>query len=67
MGTGGGESLSVRRILRLPDVIARTGLAKSTVYKWMKKGTFPRQFKMGTRAAGWLESEIDSWIGGQAE
>ena len=50
------------RILRLKDVISRTGLSRSSIYAYIAVGTFPRQFKIGLRSIGWLETEIDSWI-----
>jgi prophage regulatory protein len=28
----------------------------------MEKGTFPKQYKLGPRAVGWLESDIEKWI-----
>jgi len=30
------------RILRLKDVIEKTGLARATVYKYIAAGTFPK-------------------------
>ena len=56
------STLERKRILRLPAVLARTGLGRSTVYLWMGRGEFPQRHKLGVRAVGWLESEIDSWI-----
>lgn len=49
-------------ILRLPDVKARTGLSRSTIYLRIAAGTFPRPVPLGGRAVGWLESEIQNWI-----
>lgn len=49
-------------ILRLPAVKARTGLSRSTIYLRMAQGTFPKQISLGSRAVGWLESEIDAWV-----
>lgn len=54
-------------ILRLPAVIAATGLSRSTIYARIDEGTFPRQISLGRRAVGWLESEIDAWIVEQTE
>ena len=34
-------------ILRLPEVLARTGLSKPTVYRQMSDGCFPRSVKLG--------------------
>lgn len=50
------------RLLRLPDVEARTGLKKSAIYAGMKAGTFPACIKLGPRAAAWPESDISAWI-----
>jgi len=50
------------RILRLPDVIARTGLSRTRVYDLEREGRFPRRRKISDRASGWLESEVNEWI-----
>jgi prophage regulatory protein len=50
------------RILRLPEVIARVGLKRASIYLRVADGTFPKQIALGVRAVGWLESEIDAWI-----
>ncbi|CAE08180.1 conserved hypothetical protein [Parasynechococcus marenigrum WH 8102] len=39
-----------------------TGLSRSTIYSHMSQGLFPKQSKVGTRIAVWLESDILSWI-----
>jgi prophage regulatory protein len=56
-----------RTILRLKQVKARTGLARSTLYERIKAGGFPRQVSLGARAVGWLESDIEAWITAQVE
>ncbi|MDH5357568.1 MAG: AlpA family transcriptional regulator [Gammaproteobacteria bacterium] len=50
------------RIIRLSEVVNKIGLGKSTIYKMIFEGSFPKQIKLGARSAGWLESEIDDWI-----
>ena len=50
------------RIVRMKTVLARTGLSKSTIYRKMAEGTFPAQFKISTKSAGWRESDIDRWV-----
>jgi prophage regulatory protein len=52
----------MNRLLRLPDVKALTGLGRSTIYLKMAKGEFPGAVKLGERAVGWLESDIERWI-----
>ena len=46
------------RILRLNAVLARTGLGRSTMYRKMDKGTFPKSIKISERCAGWRESAV---------
>jgi len=50
------------KILRFPEVKARTGLARSSIYKRMKARTFPKQIQLGPRTMGWLEDEIEAWL-----
>ena len=50
------------RFLRLPEVLARTGLSRSTVYVRLEQGRFPRPVSLGARAVGWIESEVDEWM-----
>jgi len=50
------------RILRLKAVIDATGLARSTIYKYVTEGTFPKPIPLGDRCVGWLLSEIEDWI-----
>jgi len=49
-------------ILRLPSVLERTGLSRSTVYLMMSRDEFPATISLGDRAVGWVESEIDQWL-----
>ena len=49
-------------ILRLPQVIHRTGLSKSSIYAFVSDGSFPKSISLGKRAIGWQESEINDWI-----
>lgn len=50
------------RILRRPEVEARTGLSRSTIYEWMKRGDFPQPVKLGARLVAWRESDIAAWL-----
>nr|WP_299314196.1 AlpA family phage regulatory protein [uncultured Halomonas sp.] len=59
-------------VLRISDVIAKTGLSRSTIYSKMDAKSkaydpiFPRQVRLSSRAVGWLESEVDDWLDQQA-
>lgn len=49
-------------ILRLPQVIERTGLGRSSIYAAIAEGFFPRPVKLSERAIGFLAIEVDAWI-----
>lgn len=55
------------RILRLKDVISQTGLARSTIYKYIHADSFPKPVPLGGRSVGWVESEIQVWIAERIE
>jgi prophage regulatory protein len=50
------------KVLRLHQVMNTTGLARSTVYKYINEGTFPKPLSLGERCVGWLESEVHDWL-----
>jgi prophage regulatory protein len=50
------------RIIRLKEVIDSTGLARSTIYKYIGEGSFPKPVSLGDRCVGWVESEVYDWI-----
>ncbi|OOH88700.1 hypothetical protein BMT54_08335 [Pasteurellaceae bacterium 15-036681] len=50
------------RFLRLEDVIAKTGLKRSTIYSKIKSGEFPKSIAISANSVAWLESEINHWI-----
>jgi prophage regulatory protein len=49
-------------ILRLKEVLARTGMSRSFMYQKMAEGLFPLPVHLGARAVGWIESEIEAWL-----
>lgn len=54
------------RIIRINTVLARTGLSRSTMYRKIAEGTFPRQVPISVHGAGWHESSVNSWISNPA-
>jgi len=49
-------------ILRRKQVELRTGLSRSTIYARIQSNQFPKPIRLGARAVGWLEAEIDEWL-----
>lgn len=50
------------RLIRLAEVKQRTGLSRSTIYRWMKAGKFPRSYTLGNYIAAWSEAEVEAWM-----
>lgn len=50
------------RIIRLKAVLERTGLSRSTLYRKINGGTFPKQIRIAARCAGWRESAVEAWL-----
>lgn len=49
-------------LYRLPEVMARTGLARSTIYKWIELKQFPAPIKLGARVSAWKSSDLEKWL-----
>ena len=49
------------RLIRIKEVMNKTGIAKSTVWYMIKNGTFPIPRKVSPRVTVWVESEIDEF------
>ncbi|AST67236.1 hypothetical protein AZ021_003754 [Enterobacter ludwigii] len=50
------------RLIRLPEVLNRTGYGKAWIYHLISKGCFPSPVKIGSRAVAFIESEVEEWI-----
>ncbi|HGM6757417.1 TPA: helix-turn-helix transcriptional regulator [Serratia marcescens] len=51
-----------KRLIRLPEVLNKTGFCKAWIYRLISRGDFPAPVKIGERAIAFIESEIDEWI-----
>lgn len=50
------------RLIRRDEVLHRTGLSTTEIYRRMAADAFPKQIRLGAKSVAWLESEIDQWI-----
>ncbi len=50
------------QMLRAPEVMARTGLSRVTIWRRVKAGKFPAPKILGENSIGWPESEITAWL-----
>ena len=49
-------------LVRLPTVISMTGLGRSTIYRFVADGSFPRPVHLGPRAVAWRWSDLEQWV-----
>ena len=56
------EKKRKRNILRLWEVMKRVKLSKSQIYALKARGEFPQSVKIGPKAVGWYEDEIDEYL-----
>jgi prophage regulatory protein len=52
-------------LIRLPEVLRRTALSKTTIYALVKAGEFASPIPLGGKAVAWLESDVEAWIQGR--
>ena len=51
-----------QELIRLNVVQEITSLSKSTIYRLISEGNFPKQVQIGKRAVVWVRSDINAWI-----
>lgn len=56
------EKVAPGRLIRLPEVMSRVGLKRSSIYQRMSEGRFPKSRSLGPKCAVWVEAEVDAWI-----
>ena len=71
------EKSPKKRFLRLPEVMSRTGYGRTSIYRKMEDGSFPKSVKLGgpplapsafdSRAVAWIEDEVEQWIESRIE
>ena len=50
------------KLIRMHEVLNRTGFFRAWIYRLIKQNRFPKPIKIGERAIGFIESELDIWI-----
>jgi len=49
-------------VLRTNDVVALTGLSRTTIWRREREGGFPKRIRLSPRCVGWDADEINAWI-----
>ncbi len=57
-----------KRLMRLPEVLDRLGVARSTLYRLVANDpTFPKPVKVGRKVVAWRSDLLDEWIVSQEQ
>jgi predicted DNA-binding transcriptional regulator AlpA len=56
------RAVSSNVFLRLPQVLARVPISRSTLWRRVNDGTFPRPLKLSDRVTVWRSEDIDDWM-----
>ena len=66
-----------KRLIRLPEVLSRTGYGRASIYRKIGNGSFPGSVKLDgppidpnvfdSRAIAWIEEEVEQWIESRIE
>lgn len=59
------EPRRISRLIRVKEVQHRVGLGRSTIYRWMAEGRFPKPVHLGGYVVAWAEDDIQAWMGSQ--
>ena len=51
------------RILNINEVVKKIGLSEVTIWRRERDGSFPKRINLSERRVGWVESEIEDWVG----
>ena len=57
-----GQQQVAARLLRRPAVQQMTTLPRSTLYRFVKEGKFPKPIRLGPRYVAWLLADVEAWI-----
>jgi len=52
--------MKTQTLLRLPEVLKRTGFRRTTIYDYAKSGLFTKPVKIGMRAVAWPDNEVSA-------
>lgn len=50
------------RLLRRTEVEQVVGLSRSTIYRLIDEGQFPKPLRLGPNSVRWSENELQAWI-----
>lgn len=53
--------MSKEKHLRSQEIVERLGIGRSTLFRWVKEGSFPQPIRAGRRFTRWRLSDVERW------
>lgn len=60
-------SVTSPQFYRITDLKSRLGISSSSIWAWVKKGTFPKPIKLGENITAWKASDVEAWAQARIE
>ena len=57
-----GPAAEPLALLRLGEVLAMTGMSRSTLYDRIRNGDFPEPLRLGSRMSRWRRGDVQAWL-----
>jgi prophage regulatory protein len=51
-----------KQLVKRKKVEELTSLSKSSIYRLMSDGIFPKPIRLGSKSVAWIEADIMNWI-----
>ena len=52
----------MEKLITMKTVLEAIPFSRQHIYTLMRRGEFPRSFKLGENRVAWRESDIENWI-----
>ncbi|MBU1426894.1 MAG: AlpA family phage regulatory protein [Gammaproteobacteria bacterium] len=50
-----------QQFYRLPHLRQRLGVSGSSIWSWVKQGTFPKPIRLSANCTAWCAADVDRW------
>lgn len=57
----------MKRIYRMKELCQTYGLSRSTIYRLIEAGRFPKPIKISAKAVGWISTDLDEWVASRGQ
>ena len=62
LGISGAEDVANERMLRFPEVVQRTGLSRTTIWRRVRSGEFPAPVQLSGNVVAWHADQLNRWL-----